>query len=64
MSNGNENIFTVSKVEGLLIEASKDLDKLIAKNNRQETMKQAAVEELHEYQTETLHALRILYEGD
>ena len=60
--NGDENIFTVSKVEGLLCEASRNLDKLDPNNNRQETIKQTAIEELNDFQTETLHALRILYE--
>lgn len=59
-----ENIMHIEVIENLLSEAGKNLDKLRTNNNNQETMKQAAIEELHEYQTETLHSLRILFEGE
>jgi hypothetical protein len=60
----SENIMTISKVEGSLIEASKNLHRLIPTNSQQQDMRQAAIEELKEYQTETIHSLRILFEGD
>ena len=60
--SGDENIWTIAKIEGSLCEASKNLDKLSSSTGNQEALKQAAIEELQDFQTETLHALRILFE--
>lgn len=58
----NENIMIVSKIEGLLNEAAKNFPQLKSENSNQEAMVVAAIDELNEYQTETIHALRILFE--
>ena len=58
----SENVMAISKIEGSLIEAGKNLSKLKSENTNQEAMLLAAIDELNEYQTETIHALRILFE--
>ena len=57
-----ENIMAIAKVEGLLGEASKFLHELIPVGLTQETMTEAAIEELQDYLTDTLHDLRLLFE--
>ena len=52
----------VSKIEGLLNEASKVMATLKPEQSNQTAMKEAAAEELMDFQLESLHALRILFE--
>ena len=60
----NENIVHVEAVEGLLNEASNQID-LIVSNYPKETMaKEQVLSEINDLQTGALHALRILCEGD
>lgn len=58
----SENTMTISTIEGSLIEASKNLHKLKPVGLQQETIKLTAIEEIHDFQTETIHALKILFE--
>ena len=62
--NGNENIVNVETIENLLCSASAHNELIHPNNMKVQTLKEQLAEEINDIQTGTLHALRILCEGD
>lgn len=64
MENSNENIMHIEQIEGLMYQVNEHIEKIVPTYAKQHAALEQAREDVNEFQTGALYALRTLFEGD